>query len=86
MAKKWLKFSKNSLPKLKTHLSNIFLNNITHFKPIGVWTRLAPKNDRRHLKDKHVGCKKMARNGGKMTKHKICVLFKFPDFTFSCKS
>ena len=22
----------------------------------------------------------MARNGGKMAKHKICVLFKFPDF------
>ena len=33
------------------------------------------------MKDKYVGGKKMARNGGKMAKRKICVLFKFPDFT-----
>ena len=33
------------------------------------------------MKDKYVGGKKMARNGGKMAKRKICVLFKFPDFS-----
>ena len=31
--------------------------------------------------DKYVGGEKMARNGGKMAKRKICVLFKFPDFS-----
>jgi hypothetical protein len=34
------------------------------------------------VKDKYIGGKKMARNGGKMAKRKICVLFKFPDFTY----
>ena len=31
---------------------------------------------------KYVGGEKMARNGGKMAKRKICVLFKFPDFMY----
>ena len=38
------------------------------------------------MKDKYVGGKKMARNGGKMAKRKICVLFKFPDFTSAGES
>ena len=56
---------------------------VIDFHPIVIYTRLAPQNECRNLnfvKDKYVGGKKMARNGGKMTKRKICVLFKFPDF------
>ena len=65
-------------------MSKQFLIYVIDFDPIGIYKLLAPQNDCGHLnfvKDKYVGSKKVARNGGKMAKRKICVLFKFPDFS-----
>ena len=51
---------------------------VIDFDPIGIYTCLAPQNDRQYLnfvKYIYVDGKKMARNGSKIAKRKDCDLF-----------